>query len=112
MEENKEMWKCPKCETLNQGNRCIVCGEEKPTEINIGITNHIDDKETIKTVESMTVEAHDENTDLYNEEPDVPNKNRAIAITILAAILIMTVTVFFAAIGFDYHKAVIFNTGL
>lgn len=26
------MWKCKKCETLNDGNYCIVCGSDKPAE--------------------------------------------------------------------------------
>jgi|GEM_PF-4318099 len=25
------MWKCPMCETLNEGANCMVCGEAKPT---------------------------------------------------------------------------------
>ncbi len=27
-------WKCPNCETLNQGRNCVVCGSEKPASSN------------------------------------------------------------------------------
>jgi hypothetical protein len=28
------MWQCPKCETLNKDDQCIVCSERKPIEQN------------------------------------------------------------------------------
>jgi|GEM_PF-4738863 len=29
------MWRCPKCETQNEGNFCVVCGEEKSVATNM-----------------------------------------------------------------------------
>lgn len=26
------MWQCQKCETLNNDDKCVVCGEQKPLE--------------------------------------------------------------------------------
>lgn len=26
------MWKCPACETLNNGDTCVICGEPKPAD--------------------------------------------------------------------------------
>ena len=30
MSNNALLWRCPECETLNSGDKCIICGEPKP----------------------------------------------------------------------------------
>lgn len=45
MEISNEQWRCPVCETVNQGNACDICGFEKSTALKM---EKKEDRNTIK----------------------------------------------------------------
>ena len=42
------MWKCPKCETLNEGTSCIICGTQKVVENRPDIFLRTPENDTLK----------------------------------------------------------------
>lgn len=50
------MWTCPKCETLNEDENCVICGEPKPEE---PIAYHYEFDDSTK----YYMDSHEENHD-------------------------------------------------
>ncbi len=80
------MWKCQNCETLNDGEFCIICGESKATSEAIS--------ESVKSMEINEVET-DNYIDHDNTYLEKNSLKRQIAIDILIAIAVMIGIVFF-----------------
>lgn len=78
------MWECPKCETLNDGEICIVCSEPKPK---------IEYKEPVREPKwAERAEPTGSDAPVYN--PEKPKRGGAIIfLVILMVIIAMVVTV-------------------
>lgn len=73
MDENK-IWRCPQCETVNQGDFCIVCGKKNVIE------------ETVRKAETETISASD-----TKENIEIRPKKKLRPLIIAAVILICAI---------------------
>ncbi len=81
---NFKMWKCPNCETLNQGNVCTNCGEEKTAVY--PVNDYFEPETADATPDYM---------------PNDANKTKASLkpVFIIAAAVVLCIILFLAAIG-------------
>lgn len=103
---NNKIWKCPKCETLNQGDYCIVCGEKKPIE------TPVDNKASFTPKKERTdYETKREKINVYREgdykedSNTFTHKKQLLVSGILIIIIVMMISAPIAAIYFNYYKA-------
>lgn len=99
------MWKCPNCETINDSEFCIICGEAKPT---------FDSEAVITNSDSIK--------DTYSAEASVRHRNTAkiiaalcISVTVIALAAFIILQVLYtnalnALNSSEYDKAIEFAT--
>ena len=115
MDENKKIWKCPRCETLNQEEYCVVCGEKRMREIPDSSTKY-DNKEEISVFEmidkkppvakkSMIEKTYDEIEASSEKEDPVSSRKYGVIAIIIALIMVIMMIVLIASIGLNYSKA-------
>lgn len=104
---NKEIWKCPKCETLNQENYCVVCGEKKIKKIS-------DDKPTASEPPKKEIhyepereKRHPDGGDASKEKSStsITHKNKIPIVVTLIIVILMMIVIPIAAINLNYYKA-------
>ena len=99
-----QIWKCPKCETLNRGEFCIVCSEKKI--INIPIDNNAPSvSESGVNFNTEREKPHIASKDIHKKDSIAPkHTGKKIAIGILAVVL-TAIIAYIAFINFNYYKA-------
>lgn len=90
-----KIWRCPECETLNQGRKCVICGYEIS-----GQTEHIPKKDQEPEIKSQPIKNECEQTSLkvhnnngnivlthHSSDKSVPSSKSKSFIKVIAAVL-------------------------
>lgn len=96
MNNMNEAWKCPVCDTLNNGQRCIVCGNLKPDNKTVEENADKLNQNAAKNLESHRAEAENSETNTADtkykpEQKEKSKKGLVIGLSVGGGILLISI---------------------
>ena len=97
MNKENQNWKCPNCDTLNTGRRCVICGSEMPVlKQELKNTMH-KTEEVASAVKTMAVEEVN-HSDETNSSKESVSSNKGIIIALCSIIGVLVVAIIIVCI--------------